>query len=318
MAEKVKQSKSARARFKAFFPILIWSVVAVWCVVFLFMVAWGLMTTFKSAGGFSINSYGIPGWVVHEELITDEGYTVIKDTVMWEFNNYGIALQNLWVNSKGRTIYFGEMFAYTLYYCVVYGFLAVAGPMLCSYIYAKYNKRVPWVKSVWVLVLVTMYVPLSASLAASLKLAMQLNIYNNLFLFVFACFGGFGGDFLIYYAIWKGLSWEYAEAAFMDGASHWTVLTRIMFPMTLTVFWVLFITKVITYWVDYTTPMIYLPSFPTIAYGVFNLQTNGSKREISEPVRLASLYAMAVPMFILFIAFREKMMGSLTMGGLKG
>ena len=123
---------------------------------------------------------------------------------------------------------------------------------------------------------------------------------------------------MIYYAIWKGLSWEYAEAAFIDGASDFSVFIKIMFPMTTTVFGVLFVTQVITLWSDYQTPMVFLPSFPTLAYGVYTFQSNVESGASAVPIKIASLIAVAIPMFALFMAFKNKMMGSLTLGGLKG
>ncbi|MBQ4269303.1 MAG: carbohydrate ABC transporter permease [Clostridia bacterium] len=318
---KTKKKKNPIVkRSKAFFPIAIWCLILAWCLLFLFLVAWGLMTSFKSKFGFDWNSYGIPPFYIEFDVqITDTIVAQVKEKA-WAFDNYIVAFKNLWVLDKsGNQVFFGKMLIFTLYYCIVYAFVAVVAPMLCSYVYTKYSKRVPWVKAVWILVLISMYVPLSASLAASLKLAMELGIYDNIFLFVIASFGPFGGDFLIYYAIWKGLSWEYAEAAFMDGASHWTVLIKVMFPMTITVFWVLFVTKIIALWTDYSTPMVFLPSYPTLAYGVYRLQQNTTNLETAGvPIRLAALFAIAVPMFTLFMVFKEKMMGSLTMGGLKG
>ncbi len=312
--EKVK-TKKKNNRAKAVFPIAVWSLIALWCFIFLFMVAWGLMTSMKSDMGFANNSYGFPPFTIEleDKFVGKISYPA------WEPENYIKVFDALWVfDRQGNKVYFLEMMFNTLYYCIVYALIAVIAPMLCSYVYAKYHKNVPWVNIAWILVLITMYVPLSASLAASLKLAMDLHIYDNLFLFVVASFGGFGSEFLIYYAIWKGLSWDYAEAALMDGASHWTILLKVMFPMTLTVFWVLVITKVIALWTDYSTPMIFLPSYPTLAYGVYRLQTNGTEVGVSRQVRLAALFMVAVPMFTLFIIFKDKMMGSLTMGGLKG
>lgn len=319
----MKQKRKINQRTKAVFPILIWSVITLWCAIFLFMVAWGLMTSFKSAAGFEENSYWLLPWQTHVQKVGIPGLPALdywQDN--WAFDNYikVLSKDTFWVLDRyGKQVYFLEMLFNTLYYVIVYGFAAIIGPMLCSYIYAKYHQRVRWVNIAWILVLVNMYVPLSASLAASLKLAMQLRIYDNLYLFMLTFIGGFDSNFLIYYAIWKGLSWEYAEAAFMDGASHWTVLVKVMFPMTLTVFWVLFVSRIIALWADYQTAMVFLPSYPTLAYGVYSFQFNSTEADkTGTPIRLAALYAVALPMFALFMIFKEKMMGSLTMGGLKG
>ena len=62
--------------------------------------------------------------------------------------------------------------------------------------------------------------------------------------------------------------------------------------------------------------MIYLPSYPTLAYGVYTFQNTNEATNI--PIKIASLIAVAMPLFIVFMCAKEKMMGSLTMGGLKG
>ena len=292
---KIKGSKS-------FFPIAIWSLILLWVIVFIFMFIWTFIAANKSLVNFFMDSVWLPK----------------KEYGGWQWKNWGLAFSQMKIRiSSGRWVYFPEMLFNTLVYVIGYGFVSVLGPMLTSYVYAKYAKRVRWAKIAWLLTLVTMYVPISASLAASITLAMKLNIYDNLVLFALASFGGFGSNFLIYYAIWKGLSWEYAEAAFMDGAGHFTVLIKIMFPMTVTIFGVLFLTNVIALWADYQTPMVFLPSHPTLAYGVFSFQSSVDAGS-SVPIKIASLLAVAAPMFVLFLIFKDKMMGSLTMGGLKG
>lgn len=292
-------------RKKAFFPILIWSLLLLWSLIFLFLLAWGVLTSFKSDMGYWMNSWGI-------------GEMQYFGESAWATDNYvkAFKLMKIYISKSGTWAFFLDMLFNSFYYCFVYALVGVFAPMVCSYVYCKYSKRLRWVNIVWILVLINLYVPISASLAASLDLSMQLGIYDNIFLFVICSFGPFGSEFLIYYAIWKGLSWEYAEAAFIDGADHWSVLFKIMFPMTITVFLVLFVTKIIALWIDYSTPMIFLPSYPTLAYGVYTFQNTNESTGI--PIKIASLIAVALPLFIVFMFAKEKMMGSLTMGGLKG
>lgn len=298
-----KQSKY-KNRNKAFFPVLIWTMVLIWCALFLILLGWGVLQSFKTQTNFWMDSFGFPN----------------SKYGGWQLENYILVFKFMReITPSGRWVYFPEMLFNTLYFCFVYGFASLIGPIICSYVYAKYSKRVPWVKIVWILFLIQMYVPLSASLAASLNLAVTLGYYDNLWLFVIVFMSGFDGNFLIYFAIWKGLSWEYAEAAQMDGAKPWTIFLNIMFPMTKTIFLVLFITQIISKWANYETPMIYLRSYPTVALGVFNFQQSYEAGAASSiPVKIASLIVVAIPLFVLFMVFREKMMGTLTMGGLKG
>ena len=300
---KDNSTKFTKARMRAVFPILVWVLLITWSAIFLFVLFWGVLQSLKDPVGFYMDPISFPK----------------KEWGGWKFENYKVAFDSMriYTNAHGW-VKFPTMLVNSLIYCLVYSLVGLVAPMLTSYIYAKYHKRVPWTNIVWILVLINMYVPLSASLAASLNLSMTLGIYDRIELFWLSACGGFGGSFLIYFATWKGVNWEYAEAAFIDGASNWTVLWKVMFPMTRTVFLVLYLTSIISHWTDYQTPMVYLPSNPTLAYGVFDFQSSNESGAGSLPIKLASLIAVAIPMFTLFMIFKKKMMGSLTVGGLKG
>ena len=71
----------------------------------------------------------------------------------------------------------------------------------------------------------------------------------------------------------------------------------------------------IGFWNDYQTPMIYMPSHATISFGLFQF-TNASGGSPSE-VLAASIVVM-LPMLIIFIIFKDKFIGNLTVGGIKG
>lgn len=301
--EKVKRSKGKlRDGRVAPFPIIVWSVLLLWVVIFFVMFGWTFLQANKTLINFFMDPVGAPK----------------EEFGGWAWENWGHVFTDLKIRAKsGEWQYFPDMLGNTLIFTLGYGFLSVIGPTLTSYIYAKYASRVRWAKIAWWLTLISMYVPLSASLASSLDLAMQLGYYDNIVFFGLTYITGFGSNFLIYYAVWKGLSWDYAEAAFIDGAGHFQVLVKIMFPMTVTIFGVLYLTAIVALWADYQTAMVYLPSYPTLAYGVFSFQ-NSVEAGSSVPIKIASLLVVAAPMFVLFMIFKDKMMGSLTMGGLKG
>ena len=124
-----------------------------------------------------------------------------------------------------------------------------------------------------------------------------------------------GMYFLVFYATFRSLSWEYAEAAFVDGASHFTVMTRIMLPLVKSTILAVGVMVFIGFWNDYQTPMIYMPSHATISFGLFQF-TNASGGSPSE-VPAASIVVM-LPMLIIFIILKDKFIGNLTVGGIKG
>lgn len=302
---KERLTKAKRQRNLQAFPLVVTVLLIIWCVIFVLFLSWGVMTAFKDAQNYIDDSVGLPsaeygGWHI-------ENFTTV-------FQKMGALLGS----ERGYDVTIFELIYNTVFYCVVYGVVMVIFPMTTSYIYAKYSKRVRWTKFIWGVVLFNMYVPISASLATFMLLTMRLGIYNNIYLFVVTSMGGFGGCFLIYYATWKGLSWEYAEAAFIDGAGHFQVYLKIMFPMTLTIFTVLCTTDIISLWQQYESLLLYLPDYPTLAVGVFKFTQAKGRGYSDPPIKMASLISLAIPMTIVFICMKDKMMGSLTLGGLKG
>ncbi len=286
---------------KCIFPVLIWTLLALWTLIFFAMLLWGLVASVKSIMGFYLDPVFFP-----------------KGKEMWAFDNYVVAFRNIKVQvSNTETVGFFRMLVNSLLYACGNAFLSVLTASLASYILAKYN-RFRWVGALWTIVLVTNYLPIGSSTAANIKLLNDLGIYDSMLgNWLWGC-GAFGSVFLMYYASWKGLSWGYAEAAFIDGAGHFRTLIQIMMPMTKTIFGVLFLMQFITLWNDYMTPLIFLPSFPNLSYGAWQLQYSTNYETSSITVKIAGLLLIAFPVFVLFMCFKEKLMGSLTIGGLKG
>ena len=80
--------------------------------------------------------------------------------------------------------------------------------------------------------------------------------------------------FLVFYSILKSLPKTFTEAAKIDGAHNFTIMLKIIFPLTITTFATILLLNFIAYWNDYQVPLIYLPSYPTIALGLFRMGTS--------------------------------------------
>ena len=126
-----------------------------------------------------------------------------------------------------------------------------------------------------------------------------------------------GGDFLILYAFYKGISWEYAEAAFIDGANHFDVYFKIMLRMALPAISVLFITGFIGRWNEYLNVSIFMDKMPTLAYGLYAYE-NDKKYTPNYPVYYAGVVLAAIPCVALFLIFQNTIMQTVHMGGIKG
>ena len=91
-----------------------------------------------------------------------------------------------------------------------------------------------------------------------------------------------------------------------------------MIPMIRTAIVALFILGFIGSWNDYMTPMVYLPSMPTIAYGLFTFRNSSDSLVAAIPMQITGCVVVMIPIMVIFIIFRNKIMGNLALGGLKG
>jgi raffinose/stachyose/melibiose transport system permease protein/N-acetylglucosamine transport system permease protein len=96
-------------------------------------------------------------------------------------------------------------------------------------------------------------------------------MYNTYWGPIVASFGGFGMGFVLLYGFFKNISWTYAEAAFLDGAGHFTVFLRIMVPMAMPAITAIAIQGAIGIWNEYYTFYMYAPDRVTVALGLYGL-----------------------------------------------
>ena len=75
----------------------------------------------------------------------------------------------------------------------------------------------------------------------------------------------------------------YTEAACIDGAGNLSVLLRIILPLSRNTFFTVMLINFITFWNDYQTPLIYMPSKPTVAYGMFVIANATDARAVHDP-----------------------------------
>ena len=231
---------------------------------------------------------------------------------VWEFENYTEAFQSLNDPLTG-TSFFGLIFN-SIWYTVLTAGMASIVPSVTGYVISKY--RFPGRDFIYAVAIVALTIPIVGSGAASMKLWHQLNLYDNPLRVVVGGLGGFGGTFLVYYGFFKSVSWSYAEAAEIDGAGPYTVFFQIMLPQAVPIILTYMITGAIGAWNEYQSIILYQPSFPTLASGLFNYKSNTARADI--PVYYAGLVISMIPTLVLFSLCSSKIMTSISIGGLKG
>ncbi len=297
----VKERISRQPFAVGFFIILI-----LYCVTLIVPFVWVLISSLKTRVDFIMNPFGLPG--------AEHGG--------WEFRNYIDVFTNMYIKvshvdgSAPTNVYLPEMFLNSFVYAIACTLVSTLSHCVTAYVVAKY--RFAFGRILYGTVIVTMIIPIVGNLPSMINLMHTIGFYDNVVGLIVMKASFTGTNFLIFYATFKGISWEYAEAAFIDGASHARVMFTIMIPLAKVTCLCLALTSFIGIWNDWQTSMIYLPSFPMAAYGLYAFQFNYTNNTSGTNYLMAACMLVVVPILLLFLAFRNKLMGSLTVGGLKG
>lgn len=229
----------------------------------------------------------------------------------WRFSNFARSFKML---NLGDTTFFGMIFN-SIWYTLIKAFLCAFVPAVTGYVMSKY--RFPGRQVIYTTAIAAMTLPIVGAGASYMKLIASMGMYDNILYVIVSSLGGFGGSFLVYYGFFKSVSWSYAEAAEIDGANPFVVFFKIMLPHAVPIIMTYVITGAIGSWNAYSDMILYIPSFPTLASGLFEYQANAI-RAIDYPVYFAGLLISMIPTVALFAMFSDKIMTNLSMGGLKG
>lgn len=263
---------------------------------------WAFNTSLKDEIDFMLDTFGV---VTPQTLYLDNyklAYDLIEVTIMKDGVPY--------------VVEFWELIGNSVIYSVLCTIMHVLTPCITAYAVARYDFK--FSKVVYTTVIVTLILPTIGNLASSIQVSKWFLTYDS-FIGLAIMKGYFiGTNFLIFYAAFKSISKEYTEAAEIDGASQWQIMMKVILPLAKTTISAVALISFIAYWNDYSTPMIYLPSHPTIAYGLYYFNNSSNNEASFVTVRLAGCIIVSVPILLVFILFKNKLMGNLTVGGIKG
>ena len=186
---------------------------------------------------------------------------------------------------------------------------------MTSYVVCKYPFKA--CNIIYTVAIFIMIIPIVGSMPASYRLHHEiLGTANNPLLWWTTWTGGLGFDFLMLYSAWKNLSWNYAEAAFIDGASNFKVFYKIMLPMVKPILVSLAVVGFIGGWTDYMTSYLYMTEYPSLGYTIYLMQQQSNY--IGIPAYFAVIIVSCIPTLAIFMAFQNTIMQNMTVGGLKG
>ena len=112
---------------------------------------------------------------------------------------------------------------------------------------------------------------------------------------------------------------ELYRAAKVDGTSDLKFLWKVMLPICRPTLVTVIILKIIECWNSYVWPRLITddPAYFLVSNGIQEIRENGFGRE-NIPAMMAAVVVISIPLILLFLIFRRRIMEGVSKGGLKG
>ncbi len=310
--------------------IIVCPLLLIYAFTLFFPLAWAFMTSLKTHGQFYTDAL-------------DGNYFTLPDISLWKgksiFSNYTIILslfktgealtqRGLPYSSPAYDTIFGKVLSKTIYptiweviyntisytvgTTIVYVFWCASTAYLC----AKYRYKLSGIITFFAIFAIT--TPIFGANAAAIKILRSLHLYNEIYgrYIHNATFATM--HYLIFYAFFENLSNTYNEAAEIDGASQLRIMYSICMPMAMTMIVTIFLLSFVTKWNDYGTALMFMPLKPTLAFVILkNIHYVTSSPLVQVPNKFAALMVLAIPILVLFIFLKNRLMGNISLGGIK-
>ena len=290
--------KKMRKRIISVPMIVLMIVLGIYTVSVFVPLVWGFMVSFKTRTNFVEFPFGFPNRL--------------------EFNNYVIAIENFEYTLDGTTgesVGIGVMLVNTLLYSLGSAFFSTMSACIVAYATSRFNFFTS--KIIYGIVIVTMALPIIGSMPSELYIVKTLQLFDSHIGMWVLKSSFLGLYYLIFFAMFKWIPKDYSDAASVDGASHYRIFFTIMLPLVLKTFSTVYLLYFIGFWNDYQTPLIYMPSYPTLAMGLYSFTFSTNYEVGSVPIKMSGNFLIFVPILIVFLVFRNKLLGNISMGGIK-
>ena len=284
-----EQIEAAAKRKKRIRTFLIGLLLTLWAILVLFPFYWMLLTSVKSYGSY--NSEYIP------KLFTL--YPTLE--------NYASAFSQ---------VPLARYFLNTLIFTVVTTGLMLVVTVLAAFAFSRL--RFPGRDLIFTLFLSLMMIPTELVVITNFVTITNLDLRNS---FLGLILPSVTSVFYIYLLKenFSQVPDELYYAAKVDGTSDLKYLWKVMIPMCQPTIVTVTILKVIECWNSYVWPRLITDdqSFFLVSVGIQEVRENGFGRE-NIPAMMAAVVVISLPLILLFLMFRKKIMAGVARGGTKG
>lgn len=284
--EQIEAAAKRKRRVRTFFIGLL---LTLWAILVLFPFYWMLLTSIKSYGSY--NSEYIPKlFTLHPTL-----------------ENYASAFSQ---------VPLARYFLNTLIFTVVTTGLMLVVTVLAAFAFSRL--RFPGRDLIFTLFLSLMMIPTELVVITNFVTITNLDLRNS---FLGLILPSVTSVFYIYLLKenFSQVPDELYYAAKVDGTSDLKYLWKVMIPMCQPTIVTVTILKVIECWNSYVWPRLITDdqSFFLVSVGIQEIRENGFGRE-NIPAMMAAVVVISLPLILLFLMFRKKIMAGVARGGTKG
>lgn len=252
-------------------------------------------------------------WILVNSFKTGPEYLtdVFKPSKSFDIQNYVQVLTNLEYKGYGLFGMLGNSMILVLWNV----FACLTFPHMAAYVLARFDFK--FGRFLETLVFATMVIPVVGTSSSTMWFLNATGLFDN-FLGIFILqAAGLGFSQIMLTNFYRGVSKSYAEAAYIDGASEWHIFTKIYYPQAKPITMITVITTVITTWNDYMTGYLYLPSHPTLALGLQQMQAAFVDFGNDYPVMFAGVILSMIPILILYFRFSNQILNNMSVGAMK-
>ena len=284
--EQIEAAAKRKKRVRTFFIGLL---LTLWAILVLFPFYWMLLTSVKSYGSY--NSEYIPKlFTLHPTL-----------------ENYASAFSQ---------VPLARYFLNTLIFTVITTGLMLVVTVLAAFAFSRL--RFPGRDLIFTLFLSLMMIPTELVVITNFVTITNLDLRNS---FLGLILPSVTSVFYIYLLKenFSQVPDELYYASKVDGTSDLKYLWKVMIPMCQPTIVTVTILKVIECWNSYVWPRLITDdqSFFLVSVGIQEIRENGFGRE-NIPAMMAAVVVISLPLILLFLMFRKKIMAGVARGGTKG
>ena len=284
--EKIERQAHLRNRI---LKTITYVLLSFWAVLVLFPFYWMVLTSIKSYGAY--NSEWIP------QLFT------LSPTLQ----NYRDAF---------TAVPLGGYFINTFLFTVVTTILMLVVTVLAAFAFARLD--FPGKDLVFTLFLALMMIPTELVVITNYVTITNANLRNT---FAGLILPSVTSVFYIYLLKenFAQIPNELYYAAKVDGTSDLKYLFKVLIPICRPTIVTITILKVIECWNSYVWPRLVTDNqaYFLVSNGIQEIRENGFGRE-NIPAMMAAVVVISLPLIILFLLFRKKIMAGVSRGGMKG